>query len=401
MANLYEQSKIKIPCSAYSLSMDLAISVNFWDAGAEAIGEDLHMYLKCLFSTKGRLHVTPIFSPASQCNVEGSGSGFKGFCSGFGARYSQAKRHLWGSLDSCYALKRAILSYITMNMSEVEMLKHEKYAKIEEESSKVVFEPWILLNLAHRLLEAHILMGQLYFLLIASGLTIVESATNTSSLAATLWPYIAPVGLKSAPPIVCLTLVASSWLRFCCLPPNFYAWFMYEKYHQWVGVDRWRLQDYGTSLYMRRIDSGADLSYICNSPDPSGDESSAPKVQHLGLRSSLSSPRIYPWALFDWPIILASGFVFYVLPQFQSQLSHLFTDTLEYKVAVKPTVKQLPAYSKTPSKAVLVSFDKVVVETNEKHHQRNDCNKNSFVLPISPKSNTSSSNAIIPEHLKI
>lgn len=34
---------VKFPCSVYTVSMQLARRVNFWDAGPEAIGEDMHM----------------------------------------------------------------------------------------------------------------------------------------------------------------------------------------------------------------------------------------------------------------------------------------------------------------------------------------------------------------------
>lgn len=82
MSNLYKGSPVKLPCSAYTVSMDLAVSVNFWDAGEEAIGEDLHMYLKCFFATRGHVIVKSIFSPASQCNIEGEGKGLVGWSSG-------------------------------------------------------------------------------------------------------------------------------------------------------------------------------------------------------------------------------------------------------------------------------------------------------------------------------
>lgn len=42
MSNLYAESGVKIPCSAYSLAMDLAVAVGFWDSGPEAMGEDMH-----------------------------------------------------------------------------------------------------------------------------------------------------------------------------------------------------------------------------------------------------------------------------------------------------------------------------------------------------------------------
>jgi len=75
-------SPVKIPCSAYSLSMDLAMGCGGWDAGPEAVGEDMHMYLKCFFKTQGKVKVITIWSAASQCNVEGSGKGVSGYISG-------------------------------------------------------------------------------------------------------------------------------------------------------------------------------------------------------------------------------------------------------------------------------------------------------------------------------
>ena len=35
--------------------MALATRVGFWDAGPQAIGEDMHMFLKTLFDTKGHV----------------------------------------------------------------------------------------------------------------------------------------------------------------------------------------------------------------------------------------------------------------------------------------------------------------------------------------------------------
>jgi hypothetical protein len=68
----------------------------------------MHMLLKCYFSSGGRINTVPIFSPASQCNISTeynqrrhkSLSAIKG-------RYQQALRHMWGSLDSGYAIRSA------------------------------------------------------------------------------------------------------------------------------------------------------------------------------------------------------------------------------------------------------------------------------------------------------
>jgi hypothetical protein len=96
LSSTYPSSAIKIPTSAYGISMQLANDVGFWDTGPEAIGEDMHMFTKCFLSTGGSLHVETIYSPASQLNVVGSRhgeGGIAGWVSDMCARYSQGIRH--------------------------------------------------------------------------------------------------------------------------------------------------------------------------------------------------------------------------------------------------------------------------------------------------------------------
>jgi hypothetical protein len=96
ISTLYPTSTIKIPTSTYSLSMELATSVDFWDTGPEAIGEDLHMFIKCFLSTGCQLKVETIYSPASQTNVIGKhhGNGLTGYLDDLKARYTQSTRHV-------------------------------------------------------------------------------------------------------------------------------------------------------------------------------------------------------------------------------------------------------------------------------------------------------------------
>ncbi|EJU00733.1 hypothetical protein DACRYDRAFT_100772 [Dacryopinax primogenitus] len=110
IGGLYPSSTVKIPTSAYSVSMGLAVYVGFWDAGPEAIGEDMHMFTKCMFDTCGHLKVETIYSPASQCNVVGApaSSRVQRLINDAGARWTQAIRHMWGSLDTGYAWNRAL-----------------------------------------------------------------------------------------------------------------------------------------------------------------------------------------------------------------------------------------------------------------------------------------------------
>jgi hypothetical protein len=107
LSGLYKNSAICIPTSVYSISLLLADRVGGWDTGPEAIGEDLHMYLKCYFATAGKLTVQVVHSPASQCNVSSDVKGYRGWLENIQARYRQALRHMWGSLDTGYAIEKA------------------------------------------------------------------------------------------------------------------------------------------------------------------------------------------------------------------------------------------------------------------------------------------------------
>lgn len=110
MSGLYSGSTIAPPTSVYSLPLELVDRVGGWDCDSEAIGEDLHMYLKCFFALNGNLTVRTVLSPVSQTNVSGGGSkkGYSGLVMDMRARYKQALRHMWGALDSGYAMRKLV-----------------------------------------------------------------------------------------------------------------------------------------------------------------------------------------------------------------------------------------------------------------------------------------------------
>ncbi|KAL2015091.1 hypothetical protein VTK56DRAFT_6316 [Thermocarpiscus australiensis] len=110
MSGLYKGSTIAPPTSVYSLPLELVDRVGGWDCDSEAIGEDLHMYLKCFFALNGNLTVRTVLSPVSQSNVTGGGrgKGFAGVVADVRARYKQALRHMWGALDTGYALRKVV-----------------------------------------------------------------------------------------------------------------------------------------------------------------------------------------------------------------------------------------------------------------------------------------------------
>lgn len=105
LSSHYEGSQICPPTSVYSLPLALVDLAGGWDAGEDAIGEDLHMYIKCYFALNGHLTTRSVFSPASHSNVHSNGKGIRGFFKDIKARYRQALRHLWGSLDSGFVLR--------------------------------------------------------------------------------------------------------------------------------------------------------------------------------------------------------------------------------------------------------------------------------------------------------
>jgi hypothetical protein len=101
-------SQVCIPTSVYSLPLVLAEYVGGWDCGPDAIGEDLHMYLKCFFALSCKLTTRVVYAAASQCNVCSTSVGLKGYLGGLRARYSQALRHMWGALDTGFAIRQSV-----------------------------------------------------------------------------------------------------------------------------------------------------------------------------------------------------------------------------------------------------------------------------------------------------
>ncbi|KAI9318533.1 hypothetical protein BX666DRAFT_1855477 [Dichotomocladium elegans] len=103
MSNLGSTRGLAFPCSTYSLSLCLAERVGYWDTDANAIGEDMHMFLKCFFKTDGQVRTIPILVPINLTNVQTN----RGYMANINARFVQAKRHYNGVADVAYALKNA------------------------------------------------------------------------------------------------------------------------------------------------------------------------------------------------------------------------------------------------------------------------------------------------------
>jgi hypothetical protein len=114
---------IHIPTSVYSLPLPLAEEVGGWDGDPTAIGEDMHMLLKTYFNSNGKLVTVPLYSAASQCNISARDceKGWRRALLPINARYRQAQRHMWGSLDSGYAARR-IVELKSLRLSHIPLL---------------------------------------------------------------------------------------------------------------------------------------------------------------------------------------------------------------------------------------------------------------------------------------
>lgn len=335
LSSLYQGSKVCIPTSVYSLPMTLLEHVGGWDTGPGAIGEDMHMYLKCFFALAGNLQVRIVYSAASQCNVSSDVKGLSGYFDGLRARYRQALRHMWGALDTGYAIRQSI------KMVRRHRLANAPPAELPLSASKSVFNllqrygvsalmfcsaNWSafysstglhksliprlaeterappktihksnLLTLYHRLFEAHFLPSHLAVIL------------TTSSIYDLYYPdFLVPTVLHWA-------LDFSGWCRlagFCLMMCYFYLYAQYH--HLCLGI---RQEE------MRRAGLLEDMA------------------DHDGF-----STKVFQVAgIFEAVLFPIGGFVFGAIPAMHAELSHLFTDRLTYVVSLKPqlTVKRL------------------------------------------------------------
>ena len=207
LSGLYRGSAIGPPTSVYSLPLTLVDLVGGWDVDAEAIGEDLHMYIKCFFALNGHLTSRAILSPVSQSNVTGGGNGgIRGTVGDIRARYSQALRHMWGALDTGFAMRKAVemwrdrkrTSRVVCQLHQFDEhgdqgyipdmpLPDPKEARTQVESGifsglrqVTLQEPhWEhIFYLAHRLFEAHFLPVHMTVLVFASAVYVWAAEGN-------------------------------------------------------------------------------------------------------------------------------------------------------------------------------------------------------------------------------
>jgi hypothetical protein len=340
LSSLYQGSRVCIPTSVYSLPMTLLEHVGGWDTGPGAIGEDMHMYLKCFFALGGNLQVRIVYSAASQCNVSSDIKGLSGYYDGLRARYRQALRHMWGALDTGYAIRASFkmlsrhrqatvppeeelplsasksvfnflqrccnsaLMYCSANWSAfytstgLHKSLIPRLAETERAPPKTINKT-NLMTLYHRLFEAHFLPSHLAVIL------------TTSSIYDLCYPDF------MVPKVLHWALDFSGWCRltgFCLMMCYFYLYAQYH--HLCLGL---RQEE------MRRAGLLEDMA------------------DHDGF-----STKVFQVAgIFEAMLFPIGGFVFGAIPAMHAEISHLFTERLTYVVSLKPqlTVKKMTGMS--------------------------------------------------------
>ncbi|KAK5766393.1 hypothetical protein LTS12_003310 [Elasticomyces elasticus] len=343
ISSLYTGSLVCIPTSVYSLPMTLLEQVGGWDTGPGAIGEDLHMYIKCFFALSGNLDVKVVYAAASQCNVSSDMKGIAGYIDGIYARYKQALRHMWGSLDTGFAIRecakmfrrhwsatptrsdlplsapkyvcdhvKVVRRQLLMNRSSnwtafytSTGLHKSLVPKLTVTDTEAVppkpIHVWNMCTLFLRLFEAHFLPIHLSVIL------------TTSSLFMFLTPsFLVPEVLHLAIDFAGWCRLGG-WLLMLC-----YFW-RYEQYHRLcVGL---RQEE------MRKAGLLDDM------------------IAHDGF--SLTTFHVAgAWEACLFPL---GGFIFGAIPALQAVLSHVFTDRLTYVVSLKPQLAMKSWRSMTPS----------------------------------------------------
>ena len=288
------RSGVAIPTAVYTVTLPLVRLVSGWDTGPGAIGEDMHMMLKCYFATNGKLAVESIASPASQCNISSSKSGLRGWISSHNARYTQGLRHMWGCLDTGFAISQwsklggkvnpQPLRQRKLSHTELE-LKLSQYQLHGDSGVKMTMRNLVLFI---RVFEAHFLPVHLL-------LIVAYSALYTNFERPLVHCRLLSIVLD-----LTAILRAGSFIIMVA-----YFYFFYERYHR-VCVEA-REHD------MRRAGLYDNFS-----------ENFAHRKPHN------------PVTWLDYLLFPIAGTIFGSVPLVHAAFAHFWTDRLTYQVSEKP-----------------------------------------------------------------
>ncbi|KAK5731436.1 hypothetical protein LTR17_011398 [Elasticomyces elasticus] len=305
ISSMYYGSNVCIPTSVYSLPMTLVEHVQGWDCDPGAIGEDLHMFLKCFLALSGNLRMQVIYAAASQCNVSSQYSGLRGYAGGLLARYQQAVRHMWGALDTGYAIRQAFLMLSrsrrrarscedrdnSLSARKVHAWLQQTFGEPSTAPSDFIADTinWYNITLMFfRLYEAHFMPLHLSLIL------------TTSTCYSLLYPRFLMPGIMR------LALDISAWCRFLGFCSMLFGYSQYEHYHRrCVGLRQEEMRKAG--LLERMVEQNS------------------------------FSPNVFMYVgILEAAVFAIGGFLYGAIPALQAEFSHVFTTRLTYVVSLKP-----------------------------------------------------------------
>lgn len=269
------QLPVKFPCSVYTLSHLLAHRVNYWDAGPEAIGEDMHMALKCWTRLQMRLILSPIYIPASCSNVQADT-----YFGSVHARFEQSKRHLWGALDFGFAFAGIINHRCLLNNPIKSIMCI--YLLFE-----IFFQPFF---------GFYQLPGQLIYpqTVVGFGAFVLEYTT---------------------------------YIRLALIPPALIVAFAYERYH-------FLACHYRNTV----LKTNAQRKLALQKESDNLEAQDMIEVDENGQPIVTGQVAFRKWyQVTDW-LGLPFGLIFYyMIPGVYAMIKQLFTNRMDYKVSLKPT----------------------------------------------------------------
>ncbi|KAK5765718.1 hypothetical protein LTS12_004224 [Elasticomyces elasticus] len=305
ISSMYYGSNVCIPTSVYSLPMTLVEHVQGWDCGPGAIGEDLHMFLKCFLALSGNLRMQVVYAAASQCNVSSQYSGIRGYAGGLLARYQQAVRHMWGALDTGYAIRQAFLMLShsrrrarsckdrndSLGAQKVHTWLQHTFGEPSTAPPDFTMDSINWYNVAlmfFRLYEAHFMPLHLSLIL------------TTSTCYSLLYPRFLMPG------IVGLALDISAWCRLLGFCFMLFGYSRYEHYHRrCVGLRKEEMRKAGLLESM--------------------------------VEQNSFSPNVFLYVgILEAAVFAIGGFLYGAIPALQAEFSHLLTTRLTYVVSLKP-----------------------------------------------------------------
>ncbi|KAJ3236453.1 hypothetical protein HDU81_010748 [Chytriomyces hyalinus] len=297
---------VRLALSTYSIPMELAIGIGYWDVTPEAMGEDFHTTLKCYLATGGRLKTIPIFSPSSQCHVDAS-SVWKSLHD----RWVQCCRHAWAILDFSYGLRMLL----TNELPRLPESYFQEWAvdpatgrKMNLYKPKPISGTFTLIMLYYHLYETFIFPVHIMF----SGLLVALCLPGGGPafllpLENWVWSTVSGTSLTDLAPIHPLiqqTLALIDQMRIVFLIPLISTFVFFELFHEWVASKRWKMP-------------GA--------------------AERLGKRSVLQAGSRKMVYVVEWGLYLGVP-IFMACSLLWAMGRQLVTDQLVYVVAAKPVV---------------------------------------------------------------